>query len=89
MADVSNLKINQRSIVERPNLRITKIGNKNWEHWFISKGKYGNWQNYEQSGMSNGRTIPNLSIFRAKFWFSKLKKFWKLKKKSIWKIQKI
>ena len=30
MADVSNLKINQRySNVERPNLRVTEIGNKN------------------------------------------------------------
>ena len=29
MADVSNLKINERSNVERPNLRVTEIGNKN------------------------------------------------------------
>ena len=47
MADVSNLKINERSNVERPNLRVTKIANKNWESWFISKGKYENSQNCE------------------------------------------
>ena len=34
MADVSNLKINERSNVERPNLRVTKIGNENCENWF-------------------------------------------------------
>ena len=28
MAQVSNMKINERSNVKRPNLRITKIGNK-------------------------------------------------------------
>ena len=50
MANVSNLKINERS----KNLRVIKLGNKNWENyenskcrnWFILKGKYGNWQNY-------------------------------------------
>ena len=31
MVDVSNLKINERSNVERPKLRVTKIGNENWE----------------------------------------------------------
>ena len=29
MADVSNLKLNERSNLERLNLRVTKIGNKN------------------------------------------------------------
>ena len=29
MVDVSNLKINERSNVERPKLRVTKIGNEN------------------------------------------------------------
>ena len=29
MADVSKLKINERLDVEWPNLRVTKIGNKN------------------------------------------------------------
>ena len=32
MANVSNLRINQRSNVERPNLQVTKIGNKNREN---------------------------------------------------------
>ena len=40
MVDVSNLRINQRSNVERSDLRVTKKENKNWENWFISKGKY-------------------------------------------------
>ena len=31
MADVWNLKISKRSNVERPNLRVTKIENKNGE----------------------------------------------------------
>ena len=31
MVDVSNLKINKRWNVERPNLRVTKIGNNNWK----------------------------------------------------------
>ena len=33
MADVSNLKINERSNVELPNLRITKIENESWENF--------------------------------------------------------
>ena len=31
MADISNLNINQRSNVEQPILRVTKIENKNWD----------------------------------------------------------
>ena len=31
MADVLNFKIDDRSNVERTNLRVTKIGNKNWD----------------------------------------------------------
>ena len=31
MADVSNSKINERSDVKWPNLRVTKIANKNWD----------------------------------------------------------
>ena len=33
--------------VEWPNLWDTKMGNKNWENWFTSMGKYENWQNCE------------------------------------------
>ena len=36
MVCFSNSKINECSNVERPNLRVTKIGNKNWENWFVS-----------------------------------------------------
>ena len=31
MANISNLKINERSNIERPNLRVTTIENENWE----------------------------------------------------------
>ena len=31
MADIMNLKINERSNVEQPNLRVTTIDNENWE----------------------------------------------------------
>ena len=31
MADISNLKINERSNVEQPNLRVTTIDNENGE----------------------------------------------------------
>ena len=44
MAAISNLKINEHSNVNRLNLRVTKVGNKNRENWFISKGKYENWK---------------------------------------------
>ena len=76
MADDSRLRIHERSHVERLNLLVVvaTIGNKNWENWFKSKGKY-NWQNCEQSVISNGQTIQKLPILRAKFWCSKLKKF--------------
>ena len=47
MADVLNLEIHERSNGEPPNLGVTKIGNDNWENWFISKGKYKNWRNCE------------------------------------------
>ena len=58
MANISNLKINERSNVEWPNLRVTTIENENWKvlyqseieikmkiETFISKGKYENRQN--------------------------------------------
>ena len=40
MADISNLKINERANVERPNLRVTTI-----EDEIYVKGKYENRQN--------------------------------------------
>ena len=77
MEDVSKLRIHERGNVERLNLLIlvTKIGNKNWKNWFIFNGKYENWQNCKQCGISNGRTILKLPILGVKFWFTKLKKF--------------
>ena len=53
MADISNLKINERAIVERPNL---------WESLqekmkFISKGKI------KIGKIANGRTIPKFANF--------------------------
>ena len=74
MADVSNLKINELLNVERLNLRVTGIGIENWENWFIPKGKYENWQNCAKCEISNGRKIPKLKSFGAKFWFSKMEK---------------
>ena len=53
-------------------IKVEKLKRRNW---FISKGKYENyWQNWEECGISKGRTIPKLPNFRAKLWFSKLKK---------------
>ena len=60
MADGSDLKINERSNVERPKLRVTEIGNKNWEKWFMSKGKYENWWNCEKCGISKDQQFQNL-----------------------------
>ena len=47
MAEVSNLKMNERLNVEWPNQRFTKMGNKNWENWLISKDEYENSWNCE------------------------------------------
>ena len=65
MANISNLKINERSNVERPNLRsphykmkIEKIKRRNS---FISKGKYENRPICENCGISNRQTIPKLA----------------------------
>ena len=68
MADISNLKINESSNVERPSLRelleykmkIVIIKRRNS---FILKGKYENRENCESCGISNGRTIPKLAHF--------------------------
>ena len=46
MADFSNLIINERSNIEQPNLRDSKIGNKNLENWFLSKGEYGKFREF-------------------------------------------
>ena len=96
MADVPNLKINERSNVERPNSWVIEIENKNWESLFISKSIYENWKKFEKCGISKGRTIRKLTIFGTKFWFSQLKNFrnllifhfGKFKKLLIWNISK-
>ena len=59
MADISNLKINKRANVEQPNLRELL----QQKMKFISNGKYGNRQNCEWCGISNGRTIPKFANF--------------------------
>ena len=46
MTGLPILKINERSNVEQLNLRDTKIGNKNLETWFISKNKYGKFEEF-------------------------------------------
>ena len=47
IADVTNLKINERSNVEWPNLPVTEVGNQNLKNWFMTKGKYESWKNCE------------------------------------------
>ena len=68
MADISNLKIEERSNVERLLLRVPITNNETWEdkesNSFISKGKYKNRQNCEWCEISNGRTIPKFANFR-------------------------
>ena len=62
MAEISNLKINERSDIEWPNSRVTKIDNKNSDDWFMSIGKYENWQNYEESGYRKDGQFQKCSI---------------------------
>ena len=54
MADLSHLKINELSTVEQPNLQVTKMGNENWDNWYISKDECEHRQNFEWCGISNG-----------------------------------
>ena len=58
MADISNLKINERANVERPNLRVTTIENE-----IYIMGQYENRQNCKWCGKLNGRTIPKFVNF--------------------------
>ena len=57
-ADISNLKINERANVERPNLRVTTIENE-----IYIKGQYENRQNCKWCRISNGRTFPKFANF--------------------------
>ena len=47
MVDVLKLRFHECSNVGRPNsvVLVTTMENKNWEIWFISNGKYENWEN--------------------------------------------
>ena len=47
MAHLSNLKTNERSNVEQPNLHDTKLGNENLKNRFISKDEYGKFEKSE------------------------------------------
>ena len=58
MADISNLKINERANVEQPNLWVTTIENE-----IYIKGQDENRQICEWCGISNGRTIPKFANF--------------------------
>ena len=58
MADISNLKINERANVEWPNSRVTTIENE-----IYIKGQYEKRQNCKWRGISNGRTIRKFSNF--------------------------
>ena len=100
MADVSKLRIHERLNIKRLNLLVlvTRIGNENWENWFIWKGKYENWQHCEQIEIANRRIISKLPVLGAKLWFSKVSQNFlnfkhsqlgKFQKLSIWKIRKI
>ena len=84
MADVSNMKIN-----ERLNLRVTKIHNKNWENWFISKGNYKNWQNCKMYGISNGQPIQKISNFFSQILVFQIGKILDICYFPTWKIPKI
>ena len=57
MADILNLKINERSNVQEPNLRVTTIENK------IHVKGYEDRQNREWCGISNERTTPKFANF--------------------------
>ena len=64
MADVSNLKINQSSNVQWPNLQVTKIGNKNWKKKIYIKLKI-----WELVKLRVARTIVWTNNFEiSNFW---------------------
>ena len=75
MADFRIRKF-ERSIVERSNLRITKIRNKNWEakasKLIYIKGQV--WEIASSVEYQMDKKFQNLLIFGAKFRFSKFEK---------------
>ena len=80
MADVSNLKINERSNVKHPNWGVNKIDNKNSKvktsKLIYIKGQI--WELAKSRAMQNfewGEQFQNFTIFKIKFSFSKLEIF--------------
>ena len=63
MANISNLKINERSNVERPNLQVTTIENENWEDK-ASKFIYIKGQIWESSKLRIVRNIEWTSNYK-------------------------
>ena len=101
MTNISSLKINERSNVERPNLRVTTIENESWKDK-ASEFIYIKWKIWESAklrvvGISNGQAIPKFANFRNfdSFPNSKISKnflifqFRKFLKFLIYKISKI
>ena len=75
MTDLLNLKINEHSNVEQPNLQVTTIENFKGRNLFISKGKYENWRNCDYCGIKNSENLL-ISQFRK---FQKFPKFYNSK----------
>ena len=73
MANVSDLEINERSNVERANLRVATIENENWEDkaskFREAISKLANFWNFDS--FSNSKSCGNLLIFQ----FRKFLKF--------------
>ena len=59
MADISNLKINERAIVKRPNIRESL----QQKMKFILEGNIKNQKNCKSCGISNGRIISKFDNF--------------------------
>ena len=66
MAEVSKLRIHERSNVERPKLLVlvTETWNKNWENWFISNGKYKNWQTFKTNNSKIDNSWSQILVFQ-------------------------
>ena len=66
MAEVSEWRIHESSNVERSNflVLVTKIGNKNWENWFILNGKYKNWQNCDTNNFKFANFWSEILVFQ-------------------------
>ena len=63
MANISNLKINERSNVELPNLQVTTIENENWEDK-VSKFIHIKGQIWESAKLREVRNIEWTNNFK-------------------------